>query len=109
MGAKKPSKMMSRKMKRVSKTGKKFSVFKGNKEKTVGGLKKADLKKNKQGKVVSKKASANGLKAYKRIAAWAAATKKARSALGIKGFCPVGGSSAKGKALIAKVRSFYKK
>ena len=30
-------------------------VFRGNKEKTAGGLKKSDLKANKNGKIVSKK------------------------------------------------------
>merc|ERR1712232_1123383 len=87
----------------------KSSVFRGTKQKTVGGLKKSDLKKNKQGKIVSVKASNNGKKAFKRISAWTAAFNKARKALGIKGFCPCGGSSAKGKALLAKTRSFYKK
>merc|ERR1712194_875348 len=77
----------------------KVSVFKGTKQKTSGGLKKSDLKKNKSGKIVSAKASnrAKNSKSGKKIAAWGAATKTARKALGIKGFCPVGGSSAKGK------------
>merc|ERR1719433_2234686 len=89
----------------------KSSVFRGTKVKTSGGLKKSDLKKNKQGKVVSVQASnaAKKGKGYKKIMAWSAATKAARKALGIKGFCAVGGSSAKGKALLAKVRSLYKK
>merc|ERR550537_1342256 len=84
----------------------KVSVFKGSKEKTVGGLKKSDLKKSKKGKIVSKKASdrAKNSKNGKKIAAWGNACKAARKALGIKGFCPVGGSSAKGRALLAKVR-----
>merc|ERR1719188_2905965 len=89
----------------------KVSVFKGSKVKTVGGLKKTDLKKNKAGKIVSAKASARAKKSKQggKILAWAAATKAARKALGVKGFCPVGGSSAKGKALLAKVKSLYKK
>merc|ERR1712113_731493 len=87
----------------------KASVFRGSKVKTVGGLKKSDLKKNKQGKVVSVKASNNGKKAFKRISAWLAATQEARKALGIKGFCAIGGKTAKGKAFLAKARSFYKK
>merc|ERR1712113_258058 len=33
------------------------------------------------------------------------ACKKARKELGIKGFCPVGGKTAQGKALYAKVKS----
>merc|ERR1712150_441944 len=89
----------------------KSSVFRGSKVKTVGGLKKSDLKKNKAGKVVSVKASAAAKKkaGYKKISAWGGAVSKARKALGIKGFCPVGGKTAKGKALYAKVKSFYKK
>merc|ERR1712126_555879 len=35
----------------------KSSVFRGTKNKTSGGLKKSDLKKNKAGRIVSKKAS----------------------------------------------------
>merc|ERR1719195_857780 len=64
----------------------KSSVFRGTKVKTVSGLKKSDLVKNKSGKVVSKKASARGQKNK-----WAAAFKKARKDLGIRGFCPCGG------------------
>ena len=45
---------------------------------------------------------------YKRISAWTTACVKARKALGVKGFCPVGGKTAKGQALLKKVRSFYK-
>merc|ERR1712079_648854 len=36
---------------------------------------------------------------------WSEACKKARKTLGITGFCAVGGSSAQGKALYAKVKS----
>merc|ERR1712098_428396 len=82
----------------------KSSVFRGTKVKTSSGLKKSDLVKNKNGKVVSKKASARGQKNK-----WAAAFKKARKDLGIRGFCPCGGKTAKGKALLAKTRSYYKK
>merc|ERR1712048_1482500 len=86
----------------------KSSVFRGTKVKTVGGLKKADLMKNKNGKVVSKKSSAAGKKAFKNIKGWTAAVNKARKALGIKGFCAVGGKSAKGQALYKKAKSLYK-
>merc|ERR1719291_961316 len=84
----------------------KSSVFKGTKAKTSGGLKKSDLKKNKSGKIVSAKMSnrAKNSKNGKKIAAWGAATKAARKALGIKKFCPVGGKTAQGKQLLAKVR-----
>merc|ERR1719203_1569172 len=84
------------------------SVFAGHKAKTYTGLKKSDLKKNKNGKIVSVKQSANGKKAFKRISKWLDAVKKARKALGIKGFCAVGGSKGQGKALLAKARSIYK-
>merc|ERR1719253_214082 len=89
----------------------KSSVFKGTKVKTSGGLKKGDLKRNKAGKVVSKRMSdaAKKGKGFKKISAWGNATKQARKALNIKKFCPVGGKTAQGRALLAKVRSFYKK
>merc|ERR1712085_109355 len=88
----------------------KSSVFRGSKAKTSGGLKKSDLKKNNRGKVVSVKASnaARKKKGAKVIAAWGGAVVKARKALGIKGFVPVGGKTSAGKALLAKVRSFLK-
>merc|ERR1712050_304445 len=88
----------------------KSSVFRGTKVKTSGGLQKTDLKKNKSGKVVSKKASdaAKKRKSYKKILAWNAAVQKARKTLNIKGFCAVGGKKGQGKALLAKARSFYK-
>ena len=46
------------------------------------------------GKIVGKKASANGKKAYKRIAKWTVAVQKARKALGVKGFVAVKKGSA---------------
>lgn len=86
-------------------------MFKGSKVKTVGGLKKSDLKKNSNGKIVSKKASDNAKKSKsgKKIAAWGAAFKAARKALGIKGFVACGGKTKQGQALLAKTRSLYKK
>ena len=87
----------------------KNSVYRGTKVKTSGGLKKSDLMKNKNGKVVSKRSHAHGVNAYKRISKWTAAVNKARKDLKIKGFCPVGGKTQKGKALLAKTRSYYKK
>jgi hypothetical protein len=76
----------------------KASVFRGTKEKTSGGLTKTNLTKNKRGKIVSKKSHSAGQKAYKNISAWTKACQQARKKLGIKGFCPVGGKSAQGKA-----------
>merc|ERR1712061_117039 len=85
----------------------KLVVFKGNKEKTSGGLTKAQLIKNKNGKVVSKASSAAGKKAYKHISGWTKACQAARKALDIKGFCIIGGKTAQGKALYAKAKSLY--
>merc|ERR1719468_51840 len=81
--------------------------FQGQKEKTSGGLTEAKLLKNKRGKIVSKKASSRGKKNFgsSGIKTWSDATKQARKALGITGFCAVGGNSAQGKALYAKVKS----
>merc|ERR1711988_1205057 len=94
-------------MKRVSKFAKgkmaKSVVFRGTKTATVGGLTKANLMKNKNGKIVSKKASANGKKAYARIKGWTAAVTKARKALNVKGFVAV----KKGTALYKKAKEFY--
>merc|ERR1711865_652411 len=113
MKAKKVMKAM--KAKKVSKIGKgklaKALVFNGRKEKTVGGLTKSTQIKNKGGKIVSKAASAKAKKAFASSALkpWADATKQARKALSITGFCPVGGKTAQGKALYAKVKSILAK
>merc|ERR1712217_584464 len=101
--------MMAMKVSKISK--KKFLVYRGSKEKTTGGLTKNDLVKNKRGKIVSKKSSlrAKKSKSYKAIIGFSTAVVKARKALGVKGWCPVGGKTAQGQALLAKARSFYKK
>jgi len=77
-------------------------VFRGTKEKTVGGLTKSDLIRNKYGKIVSKKAS---LRAKKNnfIKGWTTAVQKARKALGLKGFVAI----KKGSALYKKAKEFY--
>merc|ERR1712036_150923 len=83
------------KAKRVSKIAKgkmaKAMVFRGSKEKTVGGMKKSDLKKNKNGRIVSKKASARASLAFKTSAfgKWTAAVKKARKELKLTGFVAI--------------------
>merc|ERR1711861_125022 len=94
----------SMKKKVYSKKYIKTAVWKGKAVKTFGGLKKASLMKSKSGKIVSSKKSALGKKAYKYISGWTAAVKKARKALGVKGFVPV----KKGSALYKKAKSFYK-
>merc|ERR1719492_506200 len=92
--------------KRVSKVAKgrgaKSRVFRGTKARTVGGLKKSDLVRNKQGKVVSKKGSAAGKRRYQKngLAKWTKAVQSARKSMGIRGFQVVGGKSAKGQALL---------
>ena len=94
-------------MKRVSKFAKgryaKSVVFRGTKTSTVGGLTKANLMRNKNGKIVSKKQSANGKKAYARIKGWTMAVAKARKELGVKGFVAV----KKGTPLYKKAKEFY--
>merc|ERR1712045_74067 len=84
-----------------------FAVFSGRKQRTTSGLKQSDLTKNKHGKVVSKKISARSKKLYANsgLKKWADACKKARKELGLTGFVAIGGQSAKGKALYAKVKS----
>merc|ERR1719350_1007920 len=83
------------------------TVFKGKKAKTAGGLTKDTLTKSKSGKIVSKAASARGKKMFAQSALkkWCVATAQARKQLGIKGFCAVGGETAQGKALYAKVKA----
>merc|ERR1712060_357945 len=122
-GSKKASKKGKKamKVKRVSKlaSGKraKAAVFLGQKVKTRGGgLTKNDLIKSKSsGKIVSKKVSHNSRKTYQKLGlakhgkAWLAAVSKARKDLKITGFQAVGGKTPKGKALLAKARSYYKK
>jgi len=106
---------MKKKAMRVSKIAKgkraKSSVFRGTKVATSGGLKKSDLMRNKDGKVVSKKASAQGKKLYKKngIEKWIKAVTAAKKALGIKGMQVIGGKTSKGQALLKKARSLYKK
>merc|ERR1711921_38314 len=93
---------MKKKAMRVSKIAKgkraKSSVFRGTKVATSGGLKKSDLTKNKNGKVVSKKASAQGKKLYQKngLAKWTKAVQAAKKSLGIKGFQAIGGKTSKG-------------
>merc|ERR1712072_660825 len=99
--------MKAMKKKTISKIAKgkyrRAVVFRGGKEKTSGGMTKSDLIKNKTGKIVSKKASAAGKKAYKNIKGWTDAVQKARKELGVKGFVPI----KKGSAIYKKAKEFY--
>merc|ERR1719161_949970 len=107
MKAKKPAK------KRVSKIAKgrfaKVLVFRGTKEKTVGGLTSNMLVKNRYGRIVSKRKSALAKQRYQRtLAKWANAIKTARKELKLQGFVPIN-SGEKGKSLYAKAKAIYKK
>merc|ERR1711920_1144470 len=84
-------------------------VFRGRREKTVGGITKDGLIKNKRGKVVSRKRSslAKRLWASSSLKKWIDAVKSARKALNITGFVTVNGKSAQGKALYAKSKVIF--
>ena len=81
----------------------KLAVFNGTFTKTFSGLKKTDLVKSKSGKIVSRKKSSFGKKAYARIRGWTAAVVKARKVLNIKGFVAV----KRGTPLYNKAKDFY--
>merc|ERR1719248_532163 len=76
----------------------KAMVLRGSKAKTVGGLTAKDLTRNKAGKIVSKKQSAQGKKSP-----WMQAVKKARTALKLKGFVAI----KIGSPLYVKAKEFY--
>merc|ERR1712047_34278 len=111
MKKKATKKKSMKKAKRVSKIARgkqaRRQVFSGKKEKTATGMSAANLVKNKLGKIVSKKQSARMKKQYATsgFKKWIDACKLARKQLGIKGFAPVGGKTAQGKALYAKVKA----
>merc|ERR1712238_469236 len=88
----------------------KAMVLRGSKEKTSGVLKKDSLRKNKGGRIVSKKASDLAKKRYagSALQKWTKACQAARKELGLKGFQPVGGKTAQGRALYAKTKALYK-
>merc|ERR1712157_452882 len=113
-GMKAAMKSGMKKAMKKSKIGKgklaKALVLRGAREKTVGGLTKAQLTKNKSGKVVSKKASERAKKnfANSALSKWNKALKAAKKELGITGFVAVGGKTAQGRALYAKTKALYK-
>ena len=67
--------------------------------------------KNRMGKVVSRKASTVAKKRFAagRLKIWCEAVKKGRKELKIVGFRPIGGVTAEGKQLLAKVKSILAK
>mmetsp|Transcript_51654 Transcript_51654/g.82058 ORF Transcript_51654/g.82058 Transcript_51654/m.82058 type:complete len:115 (+) Transcript_51654:47-391(+) len=85
----------------------KAMVLRGSKARTSGGLKAEDLMKNKRGKVVSKKASAHGMRAFKRIEGWVDVVMEARAALHSRGFVAINGKTLQGKALYFKAKQLY--
>ena len=100
--------MTTMKAKRVSVIAKgrlaKAVVFRGSKEKTSTGLRKADLMKTKTGKVVTKKQHAAGnAKGYENIKKWILAVQQARKTLAVSGFQAV----KKGSPLYDTVRELY--
>merc|ERR1712070_43708 len=100
--------MKTKKLSKIAKGKRaKAQVFNGNKEKTVAGLRKDSLIKNKRGKIVSKKASANGKKRFAAIKGWFDCVAAARKALNLKGFVAINGKKAEGKALYAKAKALY--
>merc|ERR1719145_260091 len=98
-----------KKAKRVSKIAKgryaKASVLKGKKVKTSGGLTQEQLMKNKRGKVVSKKAAAQGKRAFRNIQDWVSSVVAARKALQVTGFVAINGKTLQGKALYVKSKA----
>merc|ERR1719336_209 len=103
---KKPGVMKAKKVVRAMKALKiargrssKAMVYKGAREKTIGGLKASDITKNKYGKLVSKKMSARG-----KNNSWAKAIAAARKALGLSGFVLIN-KGPEGKALYAKAKA----
>merc|ERR1712187_142034 len=101
--------MKIKKAKRVSKIAKgryaKASVLKGKKVKTSGGLTRDQLMKNKRGKVVSKKAAAQGKRAFRQIQDWVSSVVAARKALQVTGFVAINGKTLQGKALYVKSKA----
>merc|ERR1712190_310672 len=95
--------------KRVSKMAKgrlaKALVFRGTREKTVGGLKRDGLMKNKRGKIVSKKASAAGKRSFRNVEHWVSSVVEARKQLQMSGFVAINGKSIQGKALYVKSKA----
>merc|ERR1711904_422696 len=87
-------------MKKLKTYTQKRYVFLGKLGKTATKLTKADLVKNKRGKVVSKKKMAFGQKSP-----WIAAVQKARAELKIKGFSVI----KKGTPLYNKAKALYKR
>merc|ERR1740123_1463332 len=112
MALKKPMKTSAMKVMKAKITSKvakgrlaKSLVFKGTKQKTVGGLKQESLMKSKRGKIVSKRASAHGKRMFRNVEDWVNALMAARASLKTTGFVAVNGKSVYGKALYVKTKA----
>merc|ERR1719414_2678912 len=112
MKAMKAMKVMKAKRVSVIAKGKRAraSVFNGRKEKTISGMTKDGLTRNKLGRIVSKAASARAKRNFAKggFRAWVDAVRAARKALKLTGYVPVGGDSVTGKALYAKAKALLK-
>mmetsp|Transcript_8926 Transcript_8926/g.21779 ORF Transcript_8926/g.21779 Transcript_8926/m.21779 type:complete len:367 (-) Transcript_8926:294-1394(-) len=113
---KKPMKKMSvmKKMKKKKdkfkrRTTKKWLVYQGRRLRTTGGLTKEGLKRNKRGKIVSRKAAAATMRKpqTKTVLNWAGCLKAARQLLGLVGFVPCGGKTEAGQRLYRETRRLY--
>ena len=69
----------------------------------TSGLMKGDLMKSKNGKIISRKASANGEWTHARIKGWTVAVTKGSTFLGLKCFIAV----KKGSHIYKKAKEFY--
>merc|ERR1711971_290550 len=95
-----------RRKKRVSVRGSRAQVWRGSRSKVkTTGQTKNELMKNKNGKIISKKAYAAGKKAYKRngLNKWTSAVMAARKQLKVKGFKAI----KKGTPLYRAARKIY--
>merc|ERR1712230_103129 len=105
MGAKK--KVVRRKKKKPKKMmpGSRRQVFNGSRPKTKGGLNKGHLVRNKNGKIVSAKASAAAKIRYKKngLDKWISAVQKVRKQMGLSGFVAI----KKGTKYYNEVRKIY--
>jgi hypothetical protein len=81
----------------------KVLVYQGKFDKTTGGLKKAQLTKNKAGKIVSKRLQAHGKKHKGNIQRWVKAFSEARRELGLTGFVAI----KTGSPLYEKTKAIY--
>lgn len=95
----------AKKAKRTPIVGKKWQVWNGTRQRTVGGLTKKDLVKSKSGKVVSKKLAAKGRSLMKKhgLGRWTKAVQKVRKEMGLTGFVAI----KKGTAFYKAVRKVY--